>query len=322
MTAGLVAAITALAFSPDGATLYSSAYKEVLVWNVSSGQLARRIGGLNGRVRGLAVSPDGRTLAVADGVPGRSGAVSLIALESGARTVLVNTTDEMLTVAFHPAGKQLAAGGADNVVRVFDIATAQSAAKMEDHSGWITAVAYNDDGKLLASGSQDGTVRIWDTGTYKEILRLPQTPGDAVTGLAFSPDKEQLAFSVGGVTEHALRMWRVANAFQEMNARPGQRNAMMQTRLFDTGACLPLGVAFAKMQTRVSPVAACADNSVTVVGPNGGVTAKLAGHKDWVYTVAANKDGSLVASGSADGTIRFWNAQGRLAATLTPESAR
>ena len=34
----------------------------------------------------------------------------------------------------------------------------------------------------------------------------------------------------------------------------------------------------------------------------------LAGHKDWVYSVAVTPDSKLIATGSYDGEIRIWNA--------------
>ncbi|MBI4906659.1 MAG: WD40 repeat domain-containing protein [Acidobacteria bacterium] len=323
MTSTLLTAITALAFSPDGASLYSSGYKEILVWSVPQSKLTRRIPGLSGRIRGLAVSPDNMTLAVAEGVPGRSGVVSLIDTATDARTVLADAPDEMLCVAFHPNGQLLAAGGTDNIVRIFQLATRQQTTKLEGHTGWITGVAFSPDGRLLATSSADGTVRIYDAATFKEILQIPQTPTDPISGLAFSPDNETLAFAVGGANEHSLRLWRVANAFATVDpTRPGQRNALMQTRPFDTGPCLPLAVIFTKLQNRPRPIAACADNTVAVLATNGGVTAKLAGHKDWVYTAATDKEASQFASGSGDGTIRIWNAQGRTLSTLTPEPAQ
>lgn len=312
--------VTALAFSPDGTTLYSSGYKEILVWSVKEARLTRRIEGLSGRVRALAVSPDTRTLAVAEGVPGRSGAVSLIDIESGTRTVLHQATDEMLAVAFHPNGKLLAFGGADSIVHVWNTGSGKETATLKDQAGWINGLGFSIDGKILASSSADGTVFIWDPATWKEIFRLPQTPTDPVNGLAFSPDGEFLAFAVGGQTEHAIRSWRVANAFTEIVAnRPGQRNALMQTRPADTGACLPLAVAWAKLQNRPRPIAACADNSLAVLGPNGGVAARLSGHTDWVYTVAVSPDGTRIASGSGDGSVKLWDVQGKLVATLTTQ---
>jgi RNA polymerase sigma factor (sigma-70 family) len=56
---------TALAFAPDGKTLYSAGQDEkVIAWNPHTGEELRRIGKNLMRPEALAVSPDGKTLAV------------------------------------------------------------------------------------------------------------------------------------------------------------------------------------------------------------------------------------------------------------------
>jgi WD40 repeat protein len=322
-----VVPVTALAFHPDGQTLVSGGYKQVLVWDLGNGKLARKIGKLSGQVRALAFDKDGRTLAVAEGVPGRSGAVTLLDFESGAATTLAQTKDEMLAVAFHPEGKLLAAGGTDAVVRVWNLADQQPPTSLKEHSDWISGVAFSPDGKLLATGSADKTVRIWDTATWKVRIQLPQTLTDVVNGVEFAPEGDFLAYAVGGPDERAIRIWQARNAFVEVDAsRPAQRNTIVQTRPLDMGTCLPLGVAWLKQPAGAPAnahsrlVMACADKTVKVVGPGGNVFNMLTGHTDWVYAVAASPDGLRFASGSGDGTVKVWGAAGKLLATLTEEA--
>ena len=307
MTA-VLALVTALAFHPGGKLLVSGGYKQVLVWDLASGKLARRMGELTGQVRALAFSPDGRMLAVASGVPGRAGAVALVDFETGAAATLVETKDEMLAAAISPDGKLLAAGGTDAVVRVWSLADRQLVATLKEHSDWISGLSFSPDSKLLATGSADKTVRLWDTATWKQTLQLPQTLTEAVTGVAFAPEGDMLAFTVNGSEERAIRLWR-----------PGNANAPALTRPFDMGTCLPLAVTFEPQPSHSRMLVACTDKTVRVVGPGGNVLNTLSGHSDWVYAVAASPDGQRFASGSGDGSVKVWAAAGKLLNTLTAE---
>src|ERR1035437_1575308 len=87
--------VTALAFSPDGKTLVSGGYQEVRLWDAADGKLIRKLGGLSGQVRAVAFGKDRRTLALATGVAGRSGAVALLDLETGAITPVEQAKDEI-----------------------------------------------------------------------------------------------------------------------------------------------------------------------------------------------------------------------------------
>jgi WD40 repeat protein len=218
----------------------------------------------------------------------------------------------MLALAISPDGKFLAAGGTDAVVRVWSVADQQPAAVLRDHTDWISGVAFSPDSKLLATGSADKTVRLWDTATWKQTLQLPgpggTPPTEAVTGVAFAPEGDMLAFTVNGPEERAIRLWR-----------PGNANAPALTRAFDMGTCLPLAVTFELQPSHSRMVVGCTDKTVRVVGTGGNVISTLSGHTDWVYAVAASPDGQRFASGSGDGSVKVWAAAGKLLNTLTAE---
>jgi len=310
--------VTALAYSPDNQTLVSGAYREVLVWDAASGKLLRRVGGLAGQVRALAFGKDNATLAVATGVAGRSGAVAVVNLATGAVTPVEQAKDEILAVAVSADGKWLATGGTDATVRVWDLDTKAPARELKGHGDWISGLAFAPDGRLLASSSADKTARIWKTDTWKEEFQLPTQITDAVTGVAFAPEGDLLAFTVGGLDERAVRVWRTQAALAEIDtSRPGALAQATQTRSMDTGACLPLAVAFAKAQGHSRLVVGCTDKTVRLMGSGGNTIATAVGHAGWVYAVAASPDGLKVASGSGDGTVKIWGPAGKLLLTLS-----
>ncbi|SPE27266.1 WD-40 repeat protein [Candidatus Sulfopaludibacter sp. SbA3] len=298
--------VTALAFSPDGKSLVSSGPRSLLVWDAATNKLTRKIP-IAGVARAITFRPDGHTLAVAEGVPGRSGAVSLIDFESGAVRVLEKTADEMLAVAFSRDGTLLAAGGSGGTVEVWTLPGNELAATLKGHSGWVTGLAFSPDGKFLASSSLDRSVRIWDPVKWTERMQLPQALVDPINAVAIAPEGDVLIFAEGGDTEHALRLWRT-------------QNAAGQTRPFDTGACVPLATAFQTAPQHSRMIAACSDNTLRVMAIGGNTVLTLSGHTDWVYAAAVSADGQKVASGSGDGTVKIWNFAGKLVATLTEDA--
>jgi WD40 repeat protein len=308
--------VTALAFSPDGAWLVSGGYNQALVWNGSTGKLARKIVGLPGRIRALAFSPDGKLLAAAGGMAGQSGAAVLVDFSTGAVTPLATANDELLAVAFSPDGKLVAAGGANNLAEVWTAADAKLVATLADHTGWVTGLAFSPDGKLLATASADQRVRVWLTSTWKSDFVLPDPAAGTVTGVAFAPEGDFLAFSVAGDDEHAIRTWKPQNAFVEPDPnRPNLHATLTQTRPIDTGGCVPLAVAFfnATKPAQGAPphsriLTACSDHTVRLIATGGNTISTRPSHADWVYAVAPAADGVRYATGGGDGAIKIWGA--------------
>jgi RNA polymerase sigma factor (sigma-70 family) len=155
-------------------------------------------------VRGLAVAPDGKSVAVA-----WKNQVSLLDSRTGkehTRFELKNC--QIQAIAFSPDGKRMAIAGSTGedkpvgVVKVVDL-TGTLVFSSNGHGIRATAVAFSPDGKRLASSGMDGSVTIWDGETGKEMIRitlpfkLPLKGNSAA--LAFSPDGKLLA--AGGADE-------------------------------------------------------------------------------------------------------------------------
>jgi len=70
----------------------------------------------------------------------------------------------MTAVAWDPDGSRLAAGGADQIIHMYDVTRARELVNLHGHVGRVTSLRYTSDGGSLISTSSDGTVKVWDGG--------------------------------------------------------------------------------------------------------------------------------------------------------------
>ena len=329
-----------LAFSPDGKTLAVGGYKEVLVWDLVDATLLKRIGKgrLNGPARALAFGKEGSLLAVGEGLPGRSGGVRIFNITSGELFMDFRDAKDVIdTVAFSPDGKQLAASGVDPTVWVWNLDKVKLVAAIKEHRNGVRSVAFSADGYYLATAGADNTAQIWEAGSWKSISRMTQS--GPVNSAGFGPYGDVIALAVDGPGEKGVRIQRVeypeppetsgtqapttTGTAQSTPPKPKEESAdkgkkkgqSQQIKTLNTGAGVPLMAIWNNKGDRL--YVPCTDRTIQVFNPNASLVATLRGHEDWVYGAALSPDGSKLASGSADGTVKLWNtANHQLLATL------
>lgn len=192
-------AILKLAISADGRLLATgSADKTVRLWSLPDAQLVRvfrmPIGpGFNGRIYALAMSPDGRTLAVYAAAYEPQAYVHLYDTVTGELVKKVGPLPDVIgALAFSHDGKRLAAGlNGGHGIRVWQAPFEGSPRQDTQYDGDVNSVAFDRAGRL-GSAAADGMIRLYDRN-----LKLVARRGGASDGvpfdLAFSPKQDVLA---------------------------------------------------------------------------------------------------------------------------------
>ena len=166
--------------SPDGIPLPS--------WDPRTERLLATSNENPGRVRSVAFSPDGATLASGSA----DGRVRLWEVETGAVLTSFSTHDGLvLALAFSPNGEVLASGGSDTLVRLWELDSQHLIANLRAHTDSINALAFSRNGEILASGGRDRYLQLWDMDAKDLISTFPVQEG-VVRELTFSPDGEKL----------------------------------------------------------------------------------------------------------------------------------
>jgi mono/diheme cytochrome c family protein len=279
--------IMALAFSRTGNELAVGGYHEITIWNPGDGRLLRRIKNVAQRTHSLDYSPDGSLLAAAGGSPGQLGEVVLFNPATGELVkALATMADMALTTGFNPDGSRLAVGGADNAIRIYDVASGKEQLVIQQHADWVMAVAWSPDGAHLASASRDRTARVYDakTGGLETSYTGHQGP---VYAVAFSDDGKRV-YSAG--RDKKVHVW------EAQDGKPAGEIGGFTDDIF-------------KVVVLDKSVFSCSADKIIRRHSTGKreLIRAFSGHTDWVYTFAVDATSKRLASGSYDGEVRVWD---------------
>jgi WD40 repeat protein len=309
-----------------------------LVWSTRTWQVVSSYRpGLHSQLpNAVALSRDGGLVAMAGG----DGIVRLWNLRTGkiVRTFSTEPLAPFLAVTFSRDGRLLAAGGLDDRAHVWNVSDGRLVQTYPGDRSVVDGVSFSPDGKLLVSAGGDGTARAWSVpGSSRALLALRKPPlavpvlsAGAVdpTGnlvVAAGPDGNVHAYRVlGGAQVWQRRVDTVDRGPNGLAFGSEGRSIAVATshgvsivrasngslaRTFPGPASH--GAAFSPGETLVASAGAdrrlriydVARSQPTLTLP----TARAGGD---IYSVAISPDGSLLAAGMQDGTVRLWRLPG------------
>jgi len=188
--------------------------------------------------------------------------------------------------------KKYIAAACNPQVRLFDINsnTNQPFTSYDGHSGNVTAVGFQKDGKWMYTSSEDGSVKIWD-------LRAPGCQRDyagksAVNFVALHPNQAELVTCDQGGLVRILDL--TANTCTKELQLEGD-TAVQSVSVGNNGTLL---------------VAANSNGNVVVWKYINSTQfeniARISAHKSYILKCLLSPDCKLLATTSADHTIKLW----------------
>ncbi len=232
-------------------------------------------------------------------------------------------------IAVSPDGSRIATASWDGTFRVWNAATGRELRRFGQAGG--SAAAFSPDGKLVASGGMDKSLHVWDFESGKEVLSAGGME-NSIMSLRFSPDSATLyslsspilrawdlaaraeryriagpkegvyalalsgdgKFLAGGCEDHSIRLWEAATG-KEVQKLLGHTDFIY-------------GLDFSPDDKTLASTGADKDRTIRLWDlATGKEIRRIAATPGWVRPIAFAPDGNLLACGSQDSTIFFYD---------------
>jgi WD40 repeat protein len=328
-----IAAIFALAFSPDGEILAIGDYRATIqLLNTKTKEKIFTINYQSGHVvRALAFSPDGQILASGS----TDGTIQLWDVINKTTIEIISAHDDWVhSLAFTPDGQILASGSGDSKIKLWDVQTRKLVKTLSEHRDCVHSVAFNSQG-ILASGSRDKTIKLWKID-QKRSFKTFEKHTDSVYAVAFSPDGKLLASGSGDST---VNLWDIEQLQYRITLKE-HNNIVFSIAFSADGKTLASGAfdsniqlwdiqdleniqhikTLQEHQNWIRAVAFSPQDHTLASGDIGSIVKlwnledinhidafTLQGHTSQIRAVAFSPQGNILASASSDKMLRLWN---------------
>lgn len=204
-----------VAFHPDKQILASCGGEFILLWNLATGEIFKKLKAIGQgfspwyghppfKVDSLAFSPEGDWLASGS----TNGRIELWNLQDGRYlSTTINAGGYSIVfknLAFNPDGKTLASANNYQHIKIWSIPEGWLLSTMQGHHQEIKTLAFSPDGLRLATGHRE-VVRLWGLPNFENAGKTAPTANSPVSpvktakghrstvnAMAFTPDGQQL----------------------------------------------------------------------------------------------------------------------------------
>lgn len=335
--------ITALAYSPDGALLAVSGYREILVHRSDGGGQVARLIGRSQRIESVAFSPDGKRLIAVGGTPALFGEVQIwnLAKQQQERSITLSH-DTLFGGSFSDDGKLFAFGVADNSARVINVDSGEQVMRLDTHSDWVLGTTFSLKLDHLISVSRDQSTKLTIVKNGQFVDNITSiTPGALKGGLMAvqrHPKREQVLVAGADGQPRLYKIFRTRKRIIGDDFNHIRSYEKMPGRIFDVDFS-PDGTLFVAGSSDATTGAAWIyetgtfdEASVNNAGGLGEVAKQIAarsakpairhrlqGVTEPTFAVAFRPDGKQVAIGGFSGTLRLFEAEsGKLIKPFVP----
>ena len=213
---GHEAAVGAVVFAGDGRVVSGGDDYAVRLWSPGNHEPVE-LGRHTAKVVGLAVSPDGQTVAAASW----DARIGLWPVDGGEPRFLTGHDAGVSAVEYTDDGARLLSASVDGSLREWDVALGRETRTLLRHGFGINKLVVNEDQGWLAYGAVDGVVRIVDLETAGEIsdFTLGRRP---ILAMALSRDGTMLATGDGEgyISIVSTEDWAILSDFRATTRGP------------------------------------------------------------------------------------------------------
>ena len=247
-----------------------------------------------GKVSQLRLDPQSRRVAIASGLPGFGGQVTVIELDgllsdtnakdasqpskgmSSAKVYRLEAHRDMLySAVLHPKEPWVATAGYDRIIRLWNYQSGELLRSFEGHNGAVYDLDFDPSGEILASASADETIKIWrvDSG-----LRLD-------------------TFGQCEAEQYVVRILNAPSSLNQSKQTPNQESSKQPSSTLEIVAC------GADRRIRLWHLPSLSEPSVSPMRH------AVFAHESTIHLLALSPDHRFACTSAQDNTLKIWDTQ-------------